>query len=234
MALSCGGLVWEQVQAGNQVSIWTICAGDVPGGPLSSLAQSLHERWDTDINTPSQRKMEDHRSCHRLGVATRYFSLPDCIYRRHPHTGEHLYTSSPDLNGPLHPGEAPLTTSLRADLQQHLQEDMLIVSPLSLGNHVDHQLTRLALEDLDIPLWYYQDFPYVLAEAGTLEQLQAEGWVAHIFPVSPQGLAAWQDSIAAHASQISTFWASEEGMRQSIAHYLGWYDGIRLWTRPAR
>jgi len=28
--LSCGGIIWQQVQSGHQVEIWTICAADPP------------------------------------------------------------------------------------------------------------------------------------------------------------------------------------------------------------
>ena len=47
IAYSCGGLVWEQVNSGQMVSIWTICAAYPPPGPLSSFASILHERWGT-------------------------------------------------------------------------------------------------------------------------------------------------------------------------------------------
>jgi hypothetical protein len=47
VAFSCGGLVWEQTELGDEVSIWTICAGEPPPGPVSKYAQSLHDRWKT-------------------------------------------------------------------------------------------------------------------------------------------------------------------------------------------
>ncbi|MBN2499463.1 MAG: PIG-L family deacetylase, partial [Anaerolineales bacterium] len=46
VALSCGGLVWEQAQAGMAVEVWSVCAGDPPPGELSEYARSLHARWD--------------------------------------------------------------------------------------------------------------------------------------------------------------------------------------------
>ena len=47
VALSCGGLAWEQSQSGSPVQVWTICAGDPPARPLSAFAEELHERWET-------------------------------------------------------------------------------------------------------------------------------------------------------------------------------------------
>jgi LmbE family N-acetylglucosaminyl deacetylase len=71
VALSCGGLVWEQTQIGEMVSIWTVCAGEPPLGDLSPFAKELHSRWEVGQNAPNQRKNEDTRSCHRLGVSSR-------------------------------------------------------------------------------------------------------------------------------------------------------------------
>ena len=37
--LSCGWLIWQQAQAGQRVEIWTVCAGEIPPGPLTPFAQ---------------------------------------------------------------------------------------------------------------------------------------------------------------------------------------------------
>ena len=52
------------------------------------------------------------------------------------------------------------------------------------------------------------------------EQLEGEGWTSQLFPISEDGLAAWVDSIRAHASQVSTFWADDLAMRQAVTNYL--------------
>jgi len=59
VALSCGGLVWEQVQAGKAVSIWTVCAGSASVGDLSPFAKELHMRWEVDENETEQLRIED-------------------------------------------------------------------------------------------------------------------------------------------------------------------------------
>jgi LmbE family N-acetylglucosaminyl deacetylase len=232
VALSCGGLLWEQVQAGELVSIWTVCAGDPPLGKLSPFAQELHDRWKAGQNAPDERRREDVKSCQRLGVGYRYFPIPDCIYRHLPETGEFMYAQEMALNGPLHPGDAILAQDLVSDLRRSLPVGATLVSPLALGSHVDHQLTRLAAEGLRGECWYYADFPYVLRDDAQLQHMQQDGWESSIFPVSLAGLAAWQDAISAHASQISTFWESEVAMRQAITDYLHKNNGNRLWRKP--
>jgi LmbE family N-acetylglucosaminyl deacetylase len=233
VALSCGGLVWEQTKSSEDVSIWTVCAGKPPAGEISPFALELHTRWEVNQNASAQRRIEDKNSCRRLGARSRYFSIPDCIYRRHPRTGEFLYASEAALNGPLHPGDTKVIHTLQEVLKRSLHPDVVLVCPLGLGTHVDHQLTRLAVEGLGRTVWYYADFPYVLHRKALVKQMEQEGWISQVFPVSQEGLVAWQDSISAHGSQISTFWKNELAMRQAVVKYLHWYDGIRLWRMPA-
>jgi LmbE family N-acetylglucosaminyl deacetylase len=237
VALSCGGLVWDQVQAGSAVSIWTICAGSTPTGELSPFAKELHIRWclnedATNEDSTGKRRIEDIKSCRSLGANWRYFTLPDCIYRRNPHTGEFMYASEISLNGPLQPADTLTIMALQEEIKYYLPADTVLVSPLGLGNHVDHQLTRLAAEGLDFTTWYYADYPYVLRCKEKLENMEREGWLSQVFPISQDGLVAWQDSIAAHGSQISTFWKGEREMRLAVSDYLQENNGIWLWRQP--
>jgi len=232
VALSCGGLVWEQAQAGDSVSIWTVCAGNAPAGELSPFAKELHMRWQVDQDASTQRRSEDLRSCQRLGAGYLHFTLPDCIYRHDPHTGGFLYISEESLNGVLQPADSPNIALFEEEINRLIPTDGVLVCPLSLGNHVDHQLTHLAAQGLGYPLWYYQDYPYVLRSKDMLKHMQQAGWESRCFPISPQGLVAWQDSIAAHASQISTFWMDALEMRQAVSEYLNQNNGIQLWRKP--
>lgn len=233
VALSCGGLAWEQAHGGESVSIWTICAGEPPTGDISPFAKELHGRWEVGQNAPAQRRIEDIRSCQCLGATPRHFSVPDCIYRRHPQTKEYMYASETALTGPLQPGDSQVIRSIHEEIQPTTQSDATLVCPLGLGNHVDHQLTRRVAEGLGHHVWYYADYPYVLRYNTQIEQMEQEGWLSQIFLISGHGLSAWMDSISAHGSQISTFWADDLAMRRAIADYLQSNGGIRLWRKPA-
>jgi len=230
VALSVGGLLWEQAQTGERVAIWTICAGDPPAGTFSPFAEALHTRWGTE-NAHPVRRAEDAAACQRLGATYRHFPIPDCIYRRSPVNGEHLYASEAALWGPVHPDEAELANEIASMLKRELPAQVQLVSPLGLGNHVDHRLTRLAAEKLGLPLLYYADYPYVLP-AGNRQML---GNLSSMFtPLSPDGLRAWQDAVAAHQSQISTFWKSLAEMREAIREYSQQIGGVRLYSVKAQ
>ena len=165
-----------------------------------------------------------------MGAGWRHFEVPDCIYRRGP-GGEFLYDSEEALWGGLHPGEAALVEQWASARAAGLPGTAQVVCPLGLGSHADHLLTRAAAERTGRPLWYYADYPYVLQQAERLEQMGSEGWEAQTLPVSAAGLAAWQAAIAAHASQISTFWPDLAAMQAAIAGYCSQNGGIKLWKR---
>jgi LmbE family N-acetylglucosaminyl deacetylase len=228
VVLSCGGLLWEQSRQGDHVEIWTICAGDPPAVPLSSFAASLHERWQTEEHAPAQRRAEDMLACHRLGVTPRYFSLSDCIYRRSPENGESLYNSELDLFGEIHPDERRLVSLLTEELTQAIPQGAALVSPLTVGGHVDHRLVRAAAEGLSLPAWYYADYPYVQWLKTIPPDLVSEMKPVE-FPVTEAGLFAWIESVAAYPSQISSFWFSLKDMEEDIRNYCLKNGGVHLW-----
>ena len=230
-ALSCGGLVWEQARAGGTASIWTVCAGDPPDGPLSPFAEGLHARWMAEREATARRRQEDLAACAALGARVWRLAVPDCIYRRSQADGRALYVSEAALFEALDPEEGALAQSVGAELRERLPPEAQVVCPLGLGGHVDHRLTRRAAEGLGIPLWYYADYPYVEALAGELEKLRIVNWKEHAFPVSAEGLRAWTQAVAAYPSQISTFWPDVQSMKAAVTAYCEHSGGVRLWMR---
>ncbi|MEN8171960.1 MAG: PIG-L family deacetylase [Chloroflexota bacterium] len=226
VALSLGGLLWEQTSAGDQVSVWTICAADPPPGPFSPFADSLHARWNTGRDAVAARREEDIQSCAHLGAAYRHFSIYDCIYRTSLHTGAYLYPSEHAIFDTLHPDDAPVIEQLALDLSAVLPADARVVCPLSIGGHVDHQLTLAAAEKLGLSLWYYAEYPYVLYSP----IVPPQGANAHRFSIPPPGMVAWGNAVAAHRSQISTFWGSIPEMQRAITDYSEQIGGLLLWN----
>ena len=229
--LSCGGLIWEMAQRGDHVEIWTICAGLPVHTELSAYAQEMHERWGLTVEEAVQaRKAEDQVALARLGVGGRYFNLPDAIYRRHPKTGEFLYTSDAELFGAIQPGDQEHLRRLASELAKSLEPgDVTLVSPLTVGNHVDHVLVRVAASMLPVKTSYYPDYPYVRQYSGVLDRMAPTSHFPVQHPISEEGLLAWQDSIAAYLSQLSTFWDSEQEMREEVSLHRDRFQGVTLW-----
>lgn len=230
-AFSCGGLIWQQAQAGEDVEVWTICAGMSPEEDLPPFAQSLHDRWGTGAETVARRRAEDEQAVNVLGARHRWFDIPDCIYRRDPQNGQPLYTSGAAIFGNLHPADAALLSDLSAKLAAELPADATVVAPLTIGNHVDHQLVRQATASLPQALSIYADFPYIVNNQHLIAYRLPNAAKSLEFAISDAALSAWQDAVACYGSQLSTFWASEADMRQAIEAYVSHNGGLHIWQR---
>jgi LmbE family N-acetylglucosaminyl deacetylase len=228
VAFSCGGLVWEQSQIGNQVVVWTICAGEPPPGPLTPFAGKLHSRWGLGSKAVHRRRKEDEAACRIMKAVMRHSSIPDCIYRRSLLSGQPYYPEEGDIFADFHPEEAGLVDEIATILSHELPKDVNLVSPLALGDHVDHCLLRLAAERVDRPLWYYADYPYVI-KSHTSDAEKYGGMEMVISRISAKAVDVWERAVVAHASQISSFWPDSSYARRSIREYYQQYNGVRLW-----
>jgi len=227
-ALSCGGLVHRQAQAGEPVVVVSLCAGLPPPGRLTPFAESLHARWGTTAaEAVTARRAEDQAALQTLGAAPVHLDLPDCIYRLDPQTGQALYASEEALWGPLHAAEAggvaeEIAAAL-ADILRHLAAPRLY-APLALGHHVDHQLTRHAAERLGRVWAYYEDYPYAdrkanLSPNSMVTGQETAGLIAVLAPISEADLAAQCRAVTAYTSQISTFWGDAAQIEPSLRSY---------------
>ena len=236
--LSCGGLIWQQAQAGQRVEVWTLCAGEVPAGPLTPFAQELHARWGTGAGSVARRRGEDEAACRAVGAGWRRFTLPDCVYRRLP-GGEPLVRGEDDLWQPIHPAEAARVEEIRdwiagevgGGSRPGLSPQAHLVAPLTIGGHVDHRLVRAAAEALGVRLWYYADYPYSSKEPFEPRRWLGDGYRVHSRRPAPAALAAWQAGVAAYASQTSSFWKDEDEMRGAIEAYARRPEGHSLFRK---
>ncbi len=231
---SLGAWLAQQVDQGQRVEVWTLCAGDPPPGPLPPLAETLHQLWGLSAEEAlTTRRQEDRAACRRLGVTPVHWEVPDAIYRRDAH-GEPLYADFAALTGPLHPSEGALVTQLAQALRRRLPPEARLVAPLAIGGHVDHRLTRAAAEAAGAVSAYYADFPYAARDAGrqALYDLPRQGWqVFSPAPQSPAYLRRWVEAILTYASQKAAFWASEQALAQEVEAFAQ-AGGGGLWTPP--
>ncbi len=228
---SCGGLIWEQTQKGQEVEIWTICAADPPEDQFSPFTESLHQDWGLGADAIKIRRHEDRSACQILGAIPRYLSYLDCIYRRSV-GGEYYYLNDQELFGGLDPGEYTLIDTLTGQLKDQLSAKVQVVAPLGIGNHVDHDLTRKAASRLDIPLYYYADYPYPREIEGKeilACMFESTDWQGEIFPVSEAGILHWGEAARTYQSQTSIYWEDERALIEEISQFSTAMGGIKLW-----
>jgi LmbE family N-acetylglucosaminyl deacetylase len=228
---SCGGWIWEQTQQGQEVEIWTICAGNPPSGPLSELTRALHNSWKVDENAVQIRGEEDRKACQIIGAVPKHLPFLDCIYRSAA-DGEVLYQTSEDIFGGLDPRDGDLITEVSRLLGDLLPPGVELIVPLGIGNHVDHELTRKAASRLGRKLYYYADYPYARDLDGKeILDIMATSreWQAKREQISDKGLDLWWKGARAYQSQIDTFWENEEHLGQGIRAFSSYLGGMTLW-----
>lgn len=238
-ALSCGGAIHQLIQTGQPALVITVCAAPPnPADPLSPFAEALHSAWGNPTDTVATRRKEDQLSMEILGADYRHLSFTDCIYRGDPQRKTWYYTSDPDLFGEIHPADMPLAQHMAAAIGDMVPptRETVIYAPLTVGHHVDHQLTRTAAGLLQAQGWnvvFYEDYPYCDPEfpftkmigeghryilAATLTATQAV-LQPQLRPLSTKDLQAKVDSIRAYASQLPMLFGGEAAMEQRVRAY---------------
>jgi LmbE family N-acetylglucosaminyl deacetylase len=231
--LSCAGQIFLLGETGRSVLIVTVMAGDQPGQADSKFVQELHERWQLESDVVAWRRAEDIRACRILGADHLYWDVPDSVYRLHETTNEPLYPAVEDIFAAIHPSEECLINTLSKQIQNLPAHDRLFV-PLGTGNHVDHQITRQAVEKSgSTNLIYYEDYPY----AENPEDMQAafkfeeNSWQATIIPLSEAAIEAKIEAVASYKSQLSTFYSDRADMENAIRRFTRVTGGERVWVR---
>lgn len=226
-ALSAGGWIYDQVQAGNSVEIWNLMCGLPPTTELSPFAQVIHFSWGiSDVREVIRsRRAEEENAAKVLGAQAHYLDFLDCIYRQNE-KGEWLYSAV--FTDPS-PEEVDFPARIAEAISARLQPDDKLICQLAVGYHVDHVTVRRAAELLGRTLHYVADIPYLFNTPEHLAPTTA-GMKANAQTVSEAGIESWVEAVAKYESQISSLFESPEHMRQKIRQYCSENGGIRFWT----
>jgi LmbE family N-acetylglucosaminyl deacetylase len=214
--LSCGGRIWQQVQAGDRVLVVTVFAGKPSSDvPLSPFAQALHAAWGL-VDATAARREEDAAALALLGAGSVYWPYTDCIYRQMP-DGGFPYASEEALFGEVHPSDDALIAELAGRFRAlALEPASAIYAPLAVGRHVDHQIVRRAVTGLE-GVTCYEDYPYAGKPGAVEAALGMARWQEEVVPLSSDALEAKIAAIACYSSQFITLgWANAEEMAAAV------------------
>lgn len=235
-ALSCGGRIARQCEAGERVLVVTLCAGSPPPGVvLSPFAQYLHGAWALGDDPMAQRRREDAAALTVLGCDGLQLNQLDAPYR------VAQYGEGDNWRGTPVPNDLLLFAALES-MQQLWQQQphARLYVPLGVGNHVDHQLVctaGLALHAAGAEVVWYEDAPYVAKDPQAITaRLHAlpEGFVPEVVEINAvveRKLAA----ICCYASQMKELFG-DQAMKQVMTRYAAAVannDGFgeRVWHR---
>ncbi len=210
-ALSCGGLLALQAPA----HVVTVFAGPAPAEQdLTPFARQLHRDWGDPVDPMAHRRREDSCALEVLGCAGTWWDYRDAVYR-HPayDSVEAIFGRSAD--------EAALEDELRARCAALSGE--LLLFPLAVGRHVDHQLlfrVGWALHQAGRRVAFYEDLPYVAWQQGPQVRLQelAGRLVPQVVEITP----SWPAKVAAiscYASQFAALTQDGVHLLEAVERY---------------
>ena len=233
-ALSCGGTIHRQTQAGEPILVVTVCAAPPPANTsLSTFAQDMHATWGDPGNVVATRQAEDETAMKVLGADHVLLDFTDCIYRGHSTNGPWFYHNNDELFGKIHPDDNGLVDQIIEALNHlpGITENSTIYAPLTVGHHIDHQLVHAAAWQLYDQGWsiiFYEDYPYVDTQAygnATLDETLT--WLKNQQrPVQPKlqffseaDLEAKIRSINAYTSQINMLFENQTQAAKTVQKY---------------
>lgn len=241
-ALSCGGTIFQQTQAGEEVLVVNVFAGLPEYDQLSAFARAKHAVWGSPGDVVAARRAEDEAALSILGADAVYWAYGDAIYRVEGDRA--LYPSEAGIFGDVDPAEADLPAELADRVEAILDRwaGAICYAPLGIGHHVDHLIVReagLVLAERGRRVWFYEDFPYVwwnLTDHPTKsEAVRDEGgtqmdtqlglrlasrlpgeWASEIWPIAVDPKIR---AIACYGPQVDDLFGGEETMAEIVRKY---------------
>jgi len=239
--LSSGAYICGLAQNSNRVTIATVFSGPADPRYLSPLAKSFHGACGLGDDAMLARKSEDDTAAGFLNAESIRLNLSECLYRR-DEGGRYRYKDPGDIFSGDVDRENDTAEIIRAALSERLNYDDFeeIHIPLGIGRHIDHLVSRRAVETLlagtgksRIKLRYYEDIPYVCWRRDASWEAQlAGGLESYPYAISEAQFDRYLQAVALYKSQINVLFENSRQMKaQLISHYRsggGTFAG-RLW-----
>lgn len=225
-ALSCGGLLNFLTDRQASCLVISVYCGDPP--PVRNKDGALRNNLRKGHASPTVRRREDVAAMHSADADFVHLGFTDGIFRRSPLTDQFIYRqarerwSTPRVDDLGHVEELYLVLRrLCLSLGR-----ILLVSPMAIGQHVDHTIVArvaLRLAEQGLTLIFFEDFPYVAdpqmgsgAEddpAGALNRLGQESVVRMVLPVD---VAKKTSLISNYRTQVPVLFDDGDGLSKAI------------------
>jgi LmbE family N-acetylglucosaminyl deacetylase len=223
-AFSVGPLLVE-LQTRYRIIVATVFTKSVLNPRGFALACQLDKGLAADVDYMQLRREEDREWAEQMGVEIKHGPFPEA-----PHRG---YRSAKGLFGKILQTDM-IEAEIRVWLQDlsHANQPDVILLPLAIGNHVDHQLLRKTAEATvtdPLTLAYYCDQPYTAKTHAVAPAIRA----GHLNPCHSLMVPISRDSIHraigsafAYATQIPFQFGNINEM--TLVLDSAWEGGITL------
>ena len=211
---SCSGAIQRLRASGQTVHVLTLFGGTQT--PLSAFARQLHDDWGLEDPMP-HRRGENAEACALLDCQSDSLDFADAIYRRGT-AGEALYDSFEALKAEPAEDDHDLGERIAGAIcGRYTKQDCTVYCPLSIGNHVDHVVTRRAGEVLRARGWqviFYTDFFYDSFSEPTRFAGTDQTYASLTLHLTRDEIRAAEAAIAAYASQIQPLFGDAGGLKR--------------------
>jgi LmbE family N-acetylglucosaminyl deacetylase len=227
--LSCGATIVSLTNLGCEVIVVTVFAGSANTRTQSSLAQSIHQSIGLGNDAVEVRRKEDHLAIRALGAYLIHIGLPECIYR-YDEYNRPLYHYA----GDIYQGQLYKDIKTQTEILHSLSDVFTsyapthVYVPVGIGNHVDHLLTRIVVEDLlsnkidyhRIKVLMYEDIPYACRSTQLMWKSNVTVGLQQVTRhVTQQAWESKLHAISKYRSQVGMLWANETEMALELRNY---------------
>jgi LmbE family N-acetylglucosaminyl deacetylase len=105
---------------------------------------------------------ENANAAKSLDVRYKYLNFIDAAFRKNIF-GKNIYiNSSEQFDGVVFKEDKSLVIQISNEISKYInnQHNSVFLVPLGIGGHVDHVIVRKAIEALNQPIIYWEDYPY--------------------------------------------------------------------------
>lgn len=201
---------------------------------INAANTGKHQSWRY-LPGSEIRHREDRRAAAALGAKLDAWPFVDAAMRWG--ANGFGYPAAKSLFGTIRPEDTPLTRDVADRLITYLRQDDIVVAPLALGGHVDHQIMRDIAAQLEHDVVYYQDLPY-LAELSDPQVDIHRQKIARTLCSYDIGcdIREWQDAAQIYRSQVKRLFGRSAVFkdllhRQSLRY--GDQPVCRIWSRAS-
>ncbi|GFH38240.1 PIG-L deacetylase family protein [Streptomyces pacificus] len=161
------------------------------------------------VARPAIRRREDRAALGELGVGHVSLGFADAALRTSD--GRYRYRSAPRLFAARHPDDHGLPGAIRDALRPLCPPGTRVHGPLAAGRHVDHVVSRAAVERLAAPgTAWYEDFPY------PLRRRDHDGLAPSCHPLADAEVERWLAAALHYASQAEALFGGGDGLRRAL------------------
>lgn len=159
--LSCGNLIYDLKNNNKKiiiVTIFTKASKVVSQQAKEFLNQSRYENANKLFE---DRKIDDLKVCKFLGVRAVHMGFIDAAWRHY--NRKLIYRSNErQYSGRISYKDKDLIKELTRKLNRMIDNNnkILLLSPLGIGNHIDHLIVNNIVNKIKIDKIFWEDFPY--------------------------------------------------------------------------